>query len=157
MPVRRLLIVLFLGLAAIGLAACGAPEPRGYARDVSGLHPNETPVLRRKINHYARVYDVPPSLIHKVIWRESRYDPNARNGQYWGLMQISARTARGMGYRGPDRGLLDPDTNLRYAVKYLRGAWVVSRGNEDRAVIWYARGYYYAAKRRGLLREAGLR
>ncbi|MDX1780914.1 MAG: lytic transglycosylase domain-containing protein, partial [Thalassovita sp.] len=30
-------------------------------------------------------------------------------------------------------------------------------GDEDKAVMWYARGYYYEAKRRGLLRETGLR
>jgi soluble lytic murein transglycosylase-like protein len=62
-----------------------------------------------------------------------------------------------MGYQGPPEGLLDADTNMKYAVKYLRGAWMVSDGSEDRAVMWYARGYYYEAKRRGLLRETGLR
>jgi len=67
------------------------------------------------------------------------------------------KTARGMGFRGKPHDLLDPDTNLKYAVKYLRGAWLVSDGSEDRAVKWYSRGYYYEAKRRGLLRETGLR
>ena len=39
----------------------------------------------------------------------------------------------------------------------LRGAWLVAEGNRDRAVMWYAKGYYYEAKRMGLLRETGLR
>ena len=30
-------------------------------------------------------------------------------------------------------------------------------GNKDAAVKWYARGYYYEAKRKGLLEETGLR
>ena len=72
-------------------------------------------------------------------------------------MQILPQTARTMGYRGPDRGLLDADTNLQYGVKYLRGAWLVADGNHDRAISWYARGYYYEAKRKGLLKETGLR
>jgi hypothetical protein len=34
---------------------------------------------------------------------------------------------------------------------------MVSGGNEAEAVSWYARGYYYEAKRLGLLEETGLR
>lgn len=109
------------------------------------------------INHYADLYGVPRSLVHRVVQRESMYRPEARNGPYYGLMQILPQTARSMGYRGPDSGLLDARTNLTYAVKYLRGAWLVSDGDEATAVQWYARGYYYEAKRRGMLRETGLR
>ena len=61
-----------------------------------------------------------------------------------------------MGFRGQPSDLLDAETNLTYAVRYLRGAWLVSDGDMDRAVMWYARGYYFEAKRRGLLRETGL-
>jgi soluble lytic murein transglycosylase-like protein len=52
---------------------------------------------------------------------------------------------------------LDADTNLKYAVKYLSGAYVVGGGNADQAVRNYSRGYYYDAKRKGLLEEVGLR
>jgi soluble lytic murein transglycosylase-like protein len=55
-----------------------------------------------------------------------------------------------MGYRGAVEGLLDADTNMTYAVKYLAGAYRVAGGNHDRAVRYYAAGYYYAAKRQGL-------
>jgi soluble lytic murein transglycosylase-like protein len=72
-------------------------------------------------------------------------------------MQIQPQTARTMGFRGEPGDLLDADTNLRYGVKYLRGAWIVSHGDRDAAVGWYARGYYYEAKRLGLLEETGLR
>jgi hypothetical protein len=34
---------------------------------------------------------------------------------------------------------------------------MVADGSHDAAVSWYARGYYYEAKRRGLLEETGLR
>ena len=43
------------------------------------------------------------------------------------------------------------------AGKYLRGAWLLSDGSEATAIKWYARGYYYEAKRRGMLVETGLR
>ena len=112
--------------------------------------------LDRLIAKYAAVYEVPEALVRRVVKRESNFNPAARNRIYYGLMQIRHDTARGMGYRGSPSGLLDAETNLKYAVKYLRGAWLVSGGNHDRAVGFYARGYYYDAKRKGLLDETGL-
>jgi soluble lytic murein transglycosylase-like protein len=135
---------------ALGLAGCGT-GPQG------GLHPGETAEIRALIQTYARVHDIPESLLHSVIQRESGYNAAARNGPYYGLMQILPQTARTMGYEGPAEGLLDAETNLIYAGRYLRGAWIVSGGNEDAAIRWYAAGYYYEAKRLGLLEETGLR
>ena len=62
-----------------------------------------------------------------------------------------------MGYRGEPSGLLDAETNLKYAVKYLRGAWLVAGGDPDRSVRLYSRGYYYDAKRKGLLDAVGMK
>lgn len=147
-----------LGLLAV--AGCGRPAPKRVIpapAPAVPLYPNETPELRALIEKYAAVYEVPVDLVQRVIIRESTHRPEARNGPYYGLMQILPQTARTMGYRGPDAGLLDAETNLKYAVKYLRGAWMVSGGDRDAAVMWYARGYYYEAKRLGLLEETGLR
>ena len=107
--------------------------------------------------YYANVYGVPLSLVRHVVERESTFNPAARNGPYWGLMQILPATARNMGYRGPKEGLLNPDINLKYAVKYLAGAYLVAQGDEKRADWLYRKGYYYTAKRMGLLEESGLR
>ncbi|SHF32527.1 lytic transglycosylase domain-containing protein [Devosia limi] len=116
-----------------------------------------SPGLDGLIAHYATQYAVPEHLVRRVIVRESNYNSAARNGPYWGLMQISHATAKGMGFKGAAGGLLDPETNLRYAVKYLAGAYVTAGGNEDQAVRFYASGYYYDAKRLGLLEKSGLR
>ncbi|HMQ39717.1 MAG TPA: lytic transglycosylase domain-containing protein [Paracoccus sp. (in: a-proteobacteria)] len=154
------------GAALLGLlllAACGGGSD---AREevilpatvsTSGLHPGETPEMRRKINYWAAQHQIPPSLLHRVIQRESDYRAHARNGPYYGLMQILPQTARTMGYQGSPQGLLDADTNLQFAGRYLRGAYLVADGNQEEAVQWYARGYYYEAKRKGLLRETGLK
>lgn len=150
--------LLMLGLA-LALAGCGGGGREAARPEASraGLHPNETPELRAMIEATARRHGVPSDLVHRVVIRESRHRPEARNGPYWGLMQILPQTAATMGYRGPPEGLLDPATNLEYGVRYLRGAWLVSGGDRDEAVGWYARGYYYEAKRLGLLEETGLR
>ncbi len=145
-----------LGLMALSLASCG-DKPRREVPSRSDLFPGETPELRALINRAAAENAVPASLVHRVVQRESGYNPAARNGPYYGLMQILPQTAGTMGYRGSPAGLLDAETNLTYAVRYLRGAWLVADGSEDRAVMWYAKGYYYEAKRRGLLEETGLR
>ena len=147
------------------LAACGrrdAPQEARVAvvqvsRDTIPLHPNETSELRALINKYADIHDIPVTLLHRVIIRESTHRPWARNGPYWGLMQILPATARSMGHDGPPEELLDAETNLKYAGKYLRGAWLLSEGSEETAVMWYARGFYFEAKRRGMLVETGLR
>lgn len=146
----------FILSSLAALAACGRGAPDSDRFDPP-LHPNETPELRALINRYADLYEVPRSLVHRVIIRESHHRPDARNGPYWGLMQIQPQTARTMGFRGQPSDLLDAETNLRYAVKYLRGAWLVADGSQDRAISWYARGYYYEARRRGMLVETGLR
>lgn len=110
----------------------------------------------RLITQYAAFYEVPVELVRRVVKRESNFLPGAYNNGHWGLMQIKHATARGMGYRGSAKGLLDAETNLKYAVKYLRGAYLVADGDHDLAVRYYARGYYYDAKRKGLLEETGL-
>lgn len=115
-----------------------------------------SPELDRLIKQYADYYDVPEDLVRRVAKRESTFNPKARNGIYMGLMQIAPATARGMGYRGASAGLLDAETNLKYAVRYLRGAYVVAKGDHHKADRLYQTGYYYHAKRVGLLDETGV-
>ena len=113
-----------------------------------GMAPGKISAL---ISKYASMYGVPESLVHRVAKRESTYNPRALHRGNYGLMQIRYNTARSLGYDGNPSGLLDADTNLRYAVKYLRGAWLVAGKNEQAADWLYRTGYYYDAKRKGLL------
>ncbi|MGO8832235.1 MAG: transglycosylase SLT domain-containing protein [Roseiarcus sp.] len=142
-------ILCALALISLSLAGCATP-PDSQAPKAAGEPPVLTGVSER-VAYYARVYDVPESLIHRVVLRESGYNPAAHHGPFWGLMQLRLDTARGMGYRGPARGLLDADTNLKYAVAYLSNAWLVAGGDPQRALALYASGYFYEARRKGLL------
>ena len=100
---------------------------------------------------HAQANLVPEVLVHRVIVRESKYQPNllGRGGAI-GLMQIKLSTARSLGYTGDAAGLRDPATNLAYGIKYLAGAFRAAGGDHDRAVHYYASGYYYAAKQQRL-------
>ncbi len=72
------------------------------------------------IAKYANAYGVPVKLAHAVVRVESNYRPGAKGkaGEI-GLMQIKPATAKLMGYRGsPDR-LFDPDTNIKFGMRYL--------------------------------------
>lgn len=151
--------VLTVGFLAATLSGCGGA---GLIADRAGAAPPVAVSAERAqidglIAYYAQYYHVPESLVRSVTRRESNFNPRARNGPYRGLMQIHPVTARTMGYRGSPDGLFDPDTNLRYAVKYLAGAYLVARGNAKLADHYYQTGYYYVAKRMGLLEETGLR
>src|SRR5262249_22344171 len=102
------------------------------------------------IARHAAANNLPEDLVRRVIKRESGGNPRVISAGNYGLMQIKLPTARSMGYTGTAAGLLDADTNMTYAVKYLAGAYRVADGNTNRAVHYYAAGYYYAAKNKGM-------
>src|SRR3954468_8346561 len=98
--------------------------------------------LDAMIPRHAAANGLPVELVHRVVKRESGYNPRASSRGNFGLMQIRYATARGVGYGGSASGLLDPETNLTYAVRYLAGAYRAAGGNASRAVAYYASGYH---------------
>jgi soluble lytic murein transglycosylase-like protein len=136
----------FGGAPAVPEQWAAQPQAVRFARDAS---PGEGAYAEMVARH-AAANGVPASLVHRVIMRESRYNPRAVSKGNYGMMQIRLGTARAMGYTGTASGLLDPEVNMTYAVKYLAGAYQVAGGSEGRAVANYARGYYYQAKRQNL-------
>lgn len=113
-------------------------------------HPNRH-AWDKVIATHAKANLVPEALVHRVIARESKYNPGLVGpGGTIGLMQLKLATARGVGYRGDADGLREPETNLTYGIKYLAGAWRAAEGNHDRAMRYFAIGYYYVAKQQRL-------
>jgi hypothetical protein len=131
--------VALIGVALLGIGRIGVARESHAAFDAM-------------IARHAKANEIPESLIRRVIWRESKYNPGLiGRGHAMGLMQIKPATAREVGYSGSAQGLLDAETNMKYATRYLAGAYRVAGGNSDRAVALYAKGYYFEAKRRGML------
>ena len=109
------------------------------------------PEIDTLVATHARANNVPEALVHRVIVRESKYQKDLVGScGCIGLMQIKLATARGLGYTGDAKGLHDANTNLMYGVKYLAGAYRAANGDHDRAVHYFAKGYYEAAKRQRL-------
>jgi soluble lytic murein transglycosylase-like protein len=115
----------------------------GYARSASSDNVSTMAASQ------AGAAGLPASLIARVIRRESGGNPRAVHAGNYGLMQIRLSTARAMGYTGSAAGLLDPQTNMTYALRYLAGAYRAAGGNESRAIALYSRGYYNQAKAQG--------
>jgi soluble lytic murein transglycosylase-like protein len=143
--IRGLSVVLVLSTLAV------VPSASAQGRKEAALDANGN--LNALIAHHAAANNLPESLLRRVIKRESGGNPRVISKGNYGLMQIRLGTARAMGYSGSAAGLLDADTNMTYAVKYLAGAYRAAGGNADRAVHYYAAGYYYVAKRNGLLKD----
>jgi len=132
--------------------------PRFERRAAVAAREGSHGALDAMISRHAQANGLPDSLVHRVVVRESRYNPRAiGRGGAMGLMQIKYSTARAMGYSGSPSRLLDPETNLTYAVRYLAGAYRAAGGNAGGAVSNYARGYYASARRAGFSPYDGAR
>ncbi|ESY97146.1 transglycosylase SLT domain-containing protein [Mesorhizobium australicum] len=94
------------------------------------------------VGRYAATYGVPASLAQAVIKIESNYRPNMVGGAgEIGLMQIKPATARMMGYSGSAKGLFDPDTNIKYGMKYLAMARDLGGGTTCGTILKYNAGH----------------
>ncbi|TPJ71326.1 lytic transglycosylase domain-containing protein [Mesorhizobium sp. B2-6-2] len=94
------------------------------------------------IARYAASYGVPVSLAKAVIKIESNYRPNlVGSAGEIGLMQIKPATARMMGYTGSAKGLFDPDTNIKYGMKYLAMAQGLGGGTTCGTILKYNAGH----------------
>jgi soluble lytic murein transglycosylase-like protein len=94
------------------------------------------------IAKHAKTYGVPVGLAKAVVRIESNYRPNARGkaGEI-GLMQVKLSTARGLGYTGSAKGLYNPDTNLRYGMKYLGMAHKLGGKSTCGTILRYNAGH----------------
>jgi hypothetical protein len=103
-------------------------------------HPVSSSDFQPLIRLHAEANGLPFELADAVVIVESRYNPHARNGPSYGLAQINLRTARGLGYGGGATGLFDPETNLRFAMKYLAQAYRMANGDTCGTVMRYQNG-----------------
>ena len=98
--------------------------------------------LRSRIAAHAKAAGLPPELAEAVVRHESRFNPKARgrHGEI-GLMQIKPQTARGLGYSGTAAGLYDVETNLKWGMAYLAGAYKLAGGDTCGTILRYNAGH----------------
>jgi soluble lytic murein transglycosylase len=117
----RVLVAVFVLLAAAGGAfAYIQSEPDWYVRL---RYPLEYDHI---VTGHAKNYDLDPALLAAVIYRESKFDANAKSSSgAIGLMQLLPDTAKGIalhtgGSQFEVADLWDPEINVRYGAFYLR-------------------------------------
>lgn len=96
--------------------------------------------LDQRIAEHATRNGVPVPLARAVIRLESNFRPSAANKGNFGLMQIRLGTARSLGYSGGAAGLLNPETNLTYGMRYLARAYHLAGGDTCGAIMRYQSG-----------------
>ncbi|PZN99597.1 MAG: lytic transglycosylase [Hyphomicrobiales bacterium] len=121
--------------------AAGKTKPARAAALAALAAPAGSDGLKALVARHAAANGVPFSLADAVVRVESRYNPRAANAGNYGLMQIRHQTARGMGYSGGAAGLLDAETNARYAMKYLAMAYRAAGGDTCRTIMKYQSGH----------------
>jgi soluble lytic murein transglycosylase-like protein len=95
------------------------------------------------IARHARENGIPLALASAVVQIESKFNPRVtgRAGEI-GLMQIKLQSARAMGYSGSRAGLYDPETNIKYGMKYLGTAHKLGGGTTCGTILKYNGGHY---------------
>lgn len=98
--------------------------------------------LRGRIAAHAKAAGLPAELAEAVVRHESRFNAKARgrHGEI-GLMQIKPQTARGLGYSGSAAGLYDVETNLKWGMAYLAGAYKLAGGDTCGTILRYNAGH----------------
>ena len=139
---RRLVFLLLVPLVLAGglLLYAQSAEPSWWLKL---RHPLE---YEHIVLGHAGNYDLDPALIAAVIYRESRFDPNAvsESGAV-GLMQLLPDTAEGIAELTGGEGfvasdLYDPEINVRYGAFYLRRLLTKYDGDLELALAAYHAG-----------------
>ncbi len=99
------------------------------------------PDLTRRIYDAALVAGIEPDLAFRVVRAESEFNPRAisKVGAV-GLTQLMPATAREFEPQITREALLDPDTNLRIGLRYLRVLIREQKGDLRMALLTYNRG-----------------
>jgi soluble lytic murein transglycosylase-like protein len=91
-----------------------------------------------------QTYALPEGLLESLCYVETRHQITAIRQDdggtpSLGVCQVKLSTARELGYKGSEIGLLDPSTNIHYAAKYLKKQ-IKRYGSVERGVVSYNRG-----------------
>jgi len=124
------------------VAAKGRKAVAGVKKGKAGAGARYSEIVAR----HAAANGISAGLAHAVIRVESNYRPNIRGraGEI-GLMQIKPSTARMLGYSGSVKALYNPETNIKYGMKYLAMAQKLGGGSLCGTILKYNAGH--AAKR----------
>jgi soluble lytic murein transglycosylase-like protein len=117
---------------AIGGGAGGEGEGGGERAGLEDL-----------VRRAAAARGMPEAVAFAVVAVESGWDPKKKGAEGGiGLMQVVPRIARQFGFRGRDAALWDPETNVKWGMAYVGGAYRKAGGDLCRTAMKIAGGHY---------------
>lgn len=143
---RRTALTLLIVVAAAAVARAEPPPPQAGAPvpappQADAVATDEA-TLRGLIRAAAAENGIPSEVAEAVAEVESGYNPKAVGGVgEIGLMQVLPSTARMLGFRAPLPELFEPETNVRYGVRYLGEAWKLTGEDICGTVMKYRAGH----------------
>jgi len=132
---KRILIVVIAVVVAILLTTDVHAADFIYANDVYAM-----------CEEICKPYHISPEFIQAIIWAESRYDADAKNGACTGLMQINPKWHRERMERLGVDDITDPYNNILVGTDYI--AELFEETDDDYLVLMtYNMGKAKASKR----------
>jgi hypothetical protein len=140
-PLRSALAHAAVAVALLhGLPARAEPPVAGASRadaDAQAEPPPSAERICRTLTEAAADNGLPVELLTRLIWQESRFNPNAVSPKgAMGIAQFMPRTAAGRGLADP----FEPLTALRESAAYLAELRITFKGNLGLAVAGYNAG-----------------
>lgn len=125
------------GLPPIGADVSALVVGRGFTLPpIGGEVLLPAPDLRTRVTDQARAIGLDPDLVHRLVTRESNYNPTARSKKgAIGVMQLMPDTAKELGVDATD-----PDQNIRGGLTYLQSLLTRYGGDTRKAVAAYNAG-----------------
>lgn len=118
-----------------------SPAPAATRLSPAPVTADVAPILVL-VDKHASANGIPAAFARAIVRIESNFNPRATGRQKEvGLMQIKYETARGIGFTGTREELYDPDTNLKWGMKYLAMAWKLGGATPCGAVLRYQAGH----------------
>jgi soluble lytic murein transglycosylase-like protein len=141
--------VLLAGLLAAAVSSAAAEEPaqpppaQAAPAPAAKAPPGaDEQALRTMVRNAAAAENLPPEIAEAVADVESGFNPRAVGGVgEIGLMQVLPSTARMLGFSEPLPKLFEPETNVRYGVRYLGQAWRKTGADICATVMKYRAGH----------------
>ena len=155
-------LIIILSFSSFALAETPTPEPSALpsppivVETPVPVPETPAPVLTQEqiINGYIKTiceeYGVEPEIVQSIVYYESRYDPQAKNGQFVGLMQVSkslfAKRATKLGVTD----FYDPYSNILLGVDFL-AELITTYKSVDLALMLYSMNWKeaFAMHKRG--------
>lgn len=98
-------------------------------------------IVRKHINEHISLYsNLDVELVLAMAYKESSYNPNAQNGNHYGLLQINPKWHKDRMERLKVDDLYDPSGNILVGMDYLSELIDVCGGRIDQALMSYNMG-----------------